>query len=168
MTADTATFTVPGRPEPRREPLHGPRGPYPHPANAAYYDVIRWAWRAAGGVRFGDAPIELSLTAIFTRPKSHWRRDGTLTRVGLESPWPTGRPDLSNVLKAIEDALNGLAFADDAQVIRYGHLAKVWARRPDDPPRTEVVIGGLTVVDRTTGVSVPVDGESLQGIGEAA
>ena len=30
---------------------------------------------------------------------------------------PTKRPDVDNVLKAIADSLNGLAYADDAQVV---------------------------------------------------
>ena len=31
--------------------------------------------------------------------------------------YPTIRPDISNVLKSIEDALNGLAYVDDKQII---------------------------------------------------
>ena len=31
--------------------------------------------------------------------------------------YPTIRPDISNILKSIEDALNGLAYVDDKQII---------------------------------------------------
>jgi Holliday junction resolvase RusA-like endonuclease len=35
-----------------------------------------------------------------------------------------GRPDLDNLLKLVMDALNGLAYQDDAQVIRF-HATKI-------------------------------------------
>jgi Holliday junction resolvase RusA-like endonuclease len=36
----------------------------------------------------------------------------------------TGRPDLDNLLKLVMDALNGLAYQDDSQVVRF-HASKV-------------------------------------------
>lgn len=45
---------------------------------------------------------------------------------------PTKRPDVDNVLKAVADSLNGLAYHDDAQLIemkgtkRYDAIEGVW------------------------------------------
>lgn len=127
------TFTVDGRPEPRREPPIGTRGPYTNAKNAVYYERVRWAWRAAGAVRFDHRPLRLDVLAVFPRPKKHWRADGSLSPEGARSAWHTGTPDRSNILKAIEDALQGagLAFENDSQVVA-GEISKVWATEPGD------------------------------------
>jgi Holliday junction resolvase RusA-like endonuclease len=50
---------------------------------------------------------------VFARPKSHYRQSG------LRADAPVlPRPDCSNVLKGIEDSLNGIAWVDDTQVGR--------------------------------------------------
>lgn len=42
---------------------------------------------------------------------------------------PTTRPDASNVLKSVEDALNGLAYLDDSQIIEI-LVQKYYSRTP--------------------------------------
>jgi len=43
--------------------------------------------------------------------------------------YPTIKPDISNVLKSIEDALNGLAYVDDKQIISV-YAEKKYSQRP--------------------------------------
>ena len=43
---------------------------------------------------------------------------------------PTTRPDVSNVLKGVEDALKGLWYVDDSQIVGYGELGKWYSERP--------------------------------------
>ena len=43
---------------------------------------------------------------------------------------PTTKPDVSNILKGVEDALKGLWYADDSQIVGYGTLGKWYAERP--------------------------------------
>ena len=43
---------------------------------------------------------------------------------------PTTKPDVSNVLKGVEDALKGVWYADDSQIVGYGELGKWYAERP--------------------------------------
>ena len=43
--------------------------------------------------------------------------------------YPTSRPDLSNLLKGTEDALRGLVFADDSQIVSL-RIAKHYDARP--------------------------------------
>ena len=67
------------------------------------------ALAALGGrPRLLEGPLDLTLSFEFVRPKSAPRR-----RV-----WPDRKPDLSNCLKAVEDALAGVAYRDDAQIVR--------------------------------------------------
>ena len=43
--------------------------------------------------------------------------------------YPTIKPDISNVQKAIEDALNGLAYVDDKQIV-WVEASKGYSERP--------------------------------------
>ena len=51
---------------------------------------------------------------------------------------PTKKPDLDNVIKAIADSLNGIAYKDDAQVVEV-----VSKKFYSDRPRVEVTIEDL-------------------------
>ena len=57
------------------------------------------------------APVEgpLTMTLVFELP----RPKSTAKRV----QYPIKRPDLSNLLKAIEDALTGVVYRDDSQIV---------------------------------------------------
>ena len=49
--------------------------------------------------------------------------------------WPTVKPDVDNYVKAILDALNGVAFKDDSQIVVL-YARKIYS----DNPRTEIEI----------------------------
>jgi Holliday junction resolvase RusA-like endonuclease len=49
---------------------------------------------------------------------------------------PTTRPDVSNVLKGVEDALKGLWYVDDSQIVGYGAVGKWY----DKQPRIEITM----------------------------
>lgn len=67
-------------------------------------------------------PVQLGLEFYVTRPKSTQYGSGRnareLNAVGLGARYPTGRPDLSNLVKLVEDALTGLVWQDDDQIVR--------------------------------------------------
>jgi Holliday junction resolvase RusA-like endonuclease len=52
-----------------------------------------------------EGPIELSLTFFVPSPKRCSRT------------WPCVRPDLDNYIKAVKDALNGVLYKDDGQIV---------------------------------------------------
>jgi len=56
----------------------------------------------------------------------------------LDGDWHTKKPDASNVLKSVEDALNKLAYADDGQIAAL-HVYKIYSTQP----RIEVTIQKL-------------------------
>ncbi len=51
---------------------------------------------------------------------------------------PAKKPDIDNVVKAVLDALNGVAYRDDTQVIEL-HVRKSYSEKP----RVEVCIGKI-------------------------
>ena len=48
---------------------------------------------------------------------------------------PTKKPDADNIMKAVADALNGIAYKDDSQIVNVT-IAKWYS----DTPRVEVAI----------------------------
>ena len=82
---------------------------------------------AMGGRAPLDCAIELKVIAKYIAPAS-WsqkRRDATA--------WKVSKPDLSNTVKIVEDALNTVAWRDDAQIASL----HVWKRYSD---RAEIVV----------------------------
>jgi Holliday junction resolvase RusA-like endonuclease len=74
--------------------------------------------------------IALSVVFIMPRPLSHRRKDGT-TLPSAPRHHIT-KPDTTKMLRAIEDALTGIAWIDDAQVI-VQTAAKRYARLGEEP-----------------------------------
>lgn len=117
---------IPGPPQTKGRPRFGNGRTYTDKRTLLAEQDIRHAWEQAGQPCLGDGPIALSLTVAFARPKSHLRKDGSLSATGRRFPWPTKRPDLDNTLKLFADSLNRRAWMDDAQIVT-AYTQKVWA-----------------------------------------
>ena len=81
----------------------------------SYEDLIRWSYKAAGGQYMGEKLIKVEIQAFYPIPKS-WskkkRNDAIFERIR-----PTTKPDCDNTIKVVLDALNGVAYYDDKQVV---------------------------------------------------
>lgn len=128
---------IPGKPVPWA-PAHNPReGGRIVPARpAAQAARILLAWQGLGVERI-DKPAGVAIMAVFTvsRPLGHY---GTGRNARLLKPWatalePTGRPDLSNLCKLIEDALTEHAWHDDDQITRWADARKVYINAWENP-----------------------------------
>ncbi len=82
------------------------------------------AWRgsvaaaAAGqmaGVEPFLGPLDLQVLIYMPRPKAHYRRDSLRPDAPV---WHEVRPDATKLLRAIEDAMTGIVWVDDSQVVR--------------------------------------------------
>lgn len=120
------TFEVSGDPVPQPRARISTRGgfgraytPTGH-AIHAYRAAIAAAAAEAGATPTDSAPLTLIVDLVFARPKSHYRKSG----IKPDAP-KLPRADCSNVLKGIEDALNGVAWVDDTQVGRVV-IEKTW------------------------------------------
>jgi Holliday junction resolvase RusA-like endonuclease len=69
---------------------------------------------SAAGIRPIEGPVELEVDAEFLVPKSWTKRQ--LAAMEKNDRWHTGRPDVDNIGKLCQDALNGIAYHDDSQV----------------------------------------------------
>lgn len=112
-------FSVEGDPVPQPRARITVRGRHGHaytPSDHkihAYRAAIAAAAVEAGATPTDAAPITLIIDLVFARPKSHYRKSGL-----REDVPKLPRADCSNVLKGIEDSLNGVAWVDDTQVGR--------------------------------------------------
>ncbi len=122
------TFSVPGT-HGKCRPRFARGRAYRDPADADWEAMVAEAYRAAGGKRL-RGPVAVTVDVYRTLPKSRPKR--------VEAEPDTARPDADNILKAVMDALNGVAYADDAQVV-YA-LAVKHERERGGFERTEVEV----------------------------
>lgn len=128
-----------GRPVPIVDPKTGRAITFTHQTD----ELVKWrehvravAAEVSTGALF-DGPVELRCAFYLQRP-------GTL--IWKTRPMPTEpctkRPDLDNLLKAVKDALKGVIWRDDSQVVEI-HAQKRYAAGPgygDERARVEVTI----------------------------
>ena len=108
------TFSVPGKPvpQPRQRTTKSGHTYYPDNGIRQYRHAVMLAAMAAGATPTAEAPLTMIVDWVFERPKSHFKKDGTL-RVGVPK---LPRGDNKNLLSGVEDALNGIAYVDDHQI----------------------------------------------------
>lgn len=93
-----------------------------------YEGMIRTAAMDVMGDRppISDA-IEFDLCAVFSIPQS-WPDKKQLRAMSGELK-PTKKPDADNILKTWADAMNGVVFVDDCQIVK-ATLRKCYGDRP--------------------------------------
>ena len=87
-----------------------------------------------------DGPVLLIVEAYMPIPQSTTKRDRA--RIAAGTLFPAKKPDPDNILKCM-DALNGIAFGDDRQVVEL-RLSK----RYDERPRLVIIVHPM-VADQT-------------------
>ena len=116
----TVSFVVPGQPVAKARARifrtkNGVRAVTPDKTRAYEKEV---AWRAAeamAGLERMECPVRVSIDLHMKIPES-WSKVRRLAALSGEIGMTT-KPDLSNVLKGIEDAMNGIVYLDDSQII---------------------------------------------------
>jgi len=77
-------------------------------------------------------PVEILATFVFHRPKSHYRAGRNRDTLRDDAPiYHAQRPDIDKCARALLDALTGVAYRDDAQVVRLA-LCKQWSGIQDE------------------------------------
>ena len=82
----------------------------------AYEDYIKWLWTSKHDTMIhADTPIKISVIAYFGIPKSYSKKKKEACYTHKLKP--TKKPDTDNILKIVCDALNGIAYYDDKQIV---------------------------------------------------
>lgn len=138
------TFEIPGEPVAKGRPRTaivrskagkiGTRHYTPEKTEKYEARVAVFAQQAMAGRPVIDGPVALSVTALFPIPPSWSKKRQAAARAGAEQH--TKKPDLDNVIKAIKDGLNGVAWKDDSQVCVLRECRKGYS----DTPRVLVTV----------------------------
>jgi Holliday junction resolvase RusA-like endonuclease len=97
--------------------------------------VAAAAGEAMAGRELMTGPLRLRLFFVVRRPGGHWTTKGALSAEGRRRPYPDRRPDLTKLIRAVEDALTEVVWRNDEQVVQQ-EASKVYG----DPPRCEVEV----------------------------
>ncbi len=126
-------FTVPGTPvakgRARSFVRNGHVAHYTPERTANYENLVKLvAQQAMVGKELFTCPVLMKIDLFVSIPVS-WSKKKQKAALSGEV-MPDKRPDLSNVLKSIEDALNGIVYQDDKQIVsltiekRYAEIPK--------------------------------------------
>ena len=85
-------------------------------ALAVWRSTIAWSAKQAGAIPVAD-PIQMTLVFIMSRPKT------------VKREFPSVAPDLDKLIRAALDALTGVAYLDDGQVVEI-HAHKIYGSSP--------------------------------------
>jgi Holliday junction resolvase RusA-like endonuclease len=126
------SFTVPGAPQGKGRPrvgrIAGQARMFTPQKTAAYEALIALAGQTAmAGRALLSGPVEMLVHIDFGIPKSYSAKKRAAALAGMIRP--TTKPDSSNVLKAIEDGLNGVVYVDDVQIVEHV-ISKRYAETP--------------------------------------
>ncbi len=115
-------FIIEGTPVPKQSFRYKKSGSYIHPRIKAWQDIVGWKAREAmqGKIRL-DGPVAVRL--VFTL--NHRRK-----------------VDLDNLSKAVLDAMNGIVYEDDNQVVNL-HIVKHVIPKAQPGVYIEVHAGGI-------------------------
>lgn len=132
-------FTVPGKPMAKQRPrIYNGHGVTP--AQTVNYEVlVRQMYSSKYAGKMLEGPLLIRVEAYFQIAKS--RSGAQAQRMRDGGIRPTSRPDWDNIGKIVSDALNGIAYHDDSQIVEA--MVEKWY---SSNPRVEVLIKELEVL----------------------
>ena len=141
----TCGFEIEGKPVGKGRPRFKRMGnfvqTYTPEKTTEYEKLVRLRFQNSGGM-ITDKPVRIEIAAFFAPPKSTKKRD----RIEMLANriLPVKKPDCDNIAKIVLDALNKIAYKDDAQVAelsvkkRYAAAAKVFVHIEEIDTRGDV------------------------------
>lgn len=110
-------FFVDGKPVGKGRPRFTRDGhAYTPKTTRDYEQHVCRSFREFHDTYFGDAPIMMRICAAFSVPTSFNKKNRALAL--SDEIRPTKKPDADNIVKAICDSLNKVAYDDDSNVVK--------------------------------------------------
>lgn len=117
-----------------------------NPKSRDWKNAVASAAREAYDGELLDGPLVVTMSFYRPRPKGHFGKVG-LSKAGRESTAPISKPDVLKLARGVEDALTGVIYRDDSQIV-HETLIKTWG----EPARCEIVVReAMLMVDPVTG-----------------
>jgi Holliday junction resolvase RusA-like endonuclease len=118
-------FKIYGEPVAKGRPRFTKQGRTYTPAKTKKYedDVRMMAKAAMGSSEPLETPVSVFIHITLPIPQSYSKKRSEDCLNGFERP--TKRPDLTNIIKSIEDGMNGIVYKDDSQIVSL-HSTKVY------------------------------------------
>ena len=116
----TITFTVPGQPQGKGRPRVGKIGAHARmftPAKTVAYEglIAHAAHAAMSGQPLIEGAVAVRL-GIFCQVPASWSKKKQAQALAGQV-FPTTKPDVDNVVKAVFDGMNGVVWKDDVQAV---------------------------------------------------
>lgn len=114
-------------------------------ANSYLTETMGWgstSTRLVGFFSYAE-PVKVAAKFYFVRPKSHLKKSGGLTKSAPRSKH--SKPDVDKLARAVLDALTGVFFEDDSQVV-FLTVEKLYAD-PGIGPGVEISIESYDETD---------------------
>lgn len=129
-----------GKPAPQGSKNHKGKGrmvedsPYVPTWREAVKNAAKAVMDATPGFITLDGPLIAEMVFTFARAKSHYRTGRNAHLLRDAAPLrPASPPDVSKLVRSTEDALTDIGvWADDARVVEYTRVAKVYALESQD------------------------------------
>lgn len=131
---------IPGEPCAQGRPRFSTAGGYVKaydPAKSrnykAFVKLITQEEMKKQGWRYTELPIRVRIIAYMGVPASKSKKFKRAAILGEERP--TKKPDVDNIFKSVTDAMSGIAYKDDKQIVS-ASIEKFYS----DVPHTEIII----------------------------
>lgn len=114
---DGVRFTIPGAPVGKERPRFY-NGHAVTPKKTKHYEALvaqMYKAQANGKCWMEGEPLEVFIRAYYPIPKSYTKK--RIAGIKAYEELPTKKPDVDNLVKAILDSLNQVAWYDDTQVV---------------------------------------------------
>ena len=127
-------FTISGQPIAKGRPKFTKRGfAYTPDKTREYEEWVKWEFTNQIKEQPYENPVEMNIKFYIEIPKSYPKQKQK--KLEEETTYRGKKPDLDNLIKAVTDSINGLAYVDDSLIVKI-KAEKFYGKTP----RTEVEI----------------------------